>query len=174
MIQMKIAMVMRNRIYRLDGMIDGIIKEIENIEKMRVFKQVRNLLAAVGSDDEDEDFGALFSQLARLILKAHILKKNTLRLARTFTVCSMREQSSNLQGEDRKAYAEQVHFYSLEVFTKHINLLRWLLLFTKPLVVAATTRTKTQFSKITMTNDHCDTVFLLIFLDSLNIVFAQF
>ena len=27
--------------------------------------KVRNLLAAVGSDDEDEDFGALFSQLAR-------------------------------------------------------------------------------------------------------------
>ena len=26
---------------------------------------MRNLLAAVGSDDEDEDFGALFSQLAR-------------------------------------------------------------------------------------------------------------
>ena len=172
MIQMKIAMVMRNRIYRLDGMIDGIIKEIENIEKMRVFKQVRNLLAAVGSDDEDEDFGALFSQLARSILKAHILKKKN-RLARTFTVCSMREQSSNLQGEDRKAYAEQVHFYSLEVFTKHINLLRWLLLFTKPLVVAATTR-KTQFSKITMTNDLCDTVFLLIYLGSLNIVFAHF
>ena len=69
MIQMKIAMVMRNRIYRLDGMIDGIIKEIENIEKMRVFNQVRNLLAAVGSDDEDEDFGALFSQLARSVLK---------------------------------------------------------------------------------------------------------
>ena len=41
---------------------------------MRVFKQVRNLLAAVGSDDEDEDFGALFSQLARLILKAHVFK----------------------------------------------------------------------------------------------------
>ena len=29
----------------------------------------------------------------------------------------MREQSSNLQGEDRKAYAEQVRFYSSEVFT---------------------------------------------------------
>ena len=28
-------------------------------------RKVRNLLAAVGSDDEDEDFGALFSQLAR-------------------------------------------------------------------------------------------------------------
>ena len=54
-----------------------IIKEVENIEKMRVFDQVRNLLAAVGSDDEDEDFGALFSQLARSILKAHILKKKT-------------------------------------------------------------------------------------------------
>ena len=26
---------------------------------------MKNLLAAVGSDDEDEDFGALFSQLAR-------------------------------------------------------------------------------------------------------------
>ena len=41
---------------------------------MRVFNQVRNLLAAVGSDDEDEDFGALFSQLARSILKAHVFK----------------------------------------------------------------------------------------------------
>jgi len=54
-------------------------------EEGEVGEQVRNLLAAVGSDDEDEDFGALFSQLA-----------------------SMREQSSNLQREDRKAYAEQV------------------------------------------------------------------
>lgn len=54
-------------------------------EEGEVGEQVRNLLAAVGSDDEDEDFGALFSQLA-----------------------SMRDQSSNLQGEDRKAYAEQV------------------------------------------------------------------
>lgn len=54
-------------------------------EEGEVGEQVRNLLAAVGSDDEDEDFGALFSQLA-----------------------SMREQSSNLQQEDRKAYAEKV------------------------------------------------------------------
>jgi len=54
-------------------------------EQGEVGEQVRNLLAAVGSDDEDEDFGALFSQLA-----------------------SMRDQSSNLQGEDRKAYAEKV------------------------------------------------------------------
>ena len=41
---------------------------------MRLVNQVRNLLAAVGSDDEDEDFGALFSQLARSILKDNILK----------------------------------------------------------------------------------------------------
>merc|ERR1712013_468356 len=54
-------------------------------EQGEVGEQVRNLLTAVGSDDEDEDFGALFSQLA-----------------------SMRDQSSNLQGEDRKAYAEKV------------------------------------------------------------------
>ena len=61
--------------YRSFRWYDRIIKEAENIEKIRVFDQVRNLLAAVGSDDEDEDFGALFSQLARSILKAHILKK---------------------------------------------------------------------------------------------------
>ena len=36
--------------------------------------QVRNLLAAVGSDDEDEDFGALFSQLARSnLIRAYLL-----------------------------------------------------------------------------------------------------
>ena len=48
-------------------------QKMQSLE-MRLVNQVRNLLAAVGSDDEDEDFGALFSQLARSILKDNILK----------------------------------------------------------------------------------------------------
>ena len=35
------------------------------VQHCKFDRKVRNLLAAVGSDDEDEDFGALFSQLAR-------------------------------------------------------------------------------------------------------------
>jgi len=62
----------------------GTLQEDSSDEEGEVSDQVRSLMTAVDTGEE-EDFGALFSQLA-----------------------SMREQSSNLQQQDRKAYAEQV------------------------------------------------------------------
>ena len=132
-------------------------------------------MAAVGSDDEDEDFGALFSQLARSILKAHILKKKKTDLQELllFAVCA--NSLPIFRARTEKPTLSRFIFIPRKCsgsLLNHINLLRLPLLFTKPLVVAATTR-KTQFSKITMTNDHCDTVFLFIYLDSSNNVFGK-
>ena len=104
-------------------------------------RKVRNLLAAVGSDDEDEDFGALFSQLARCYFYTlHFTRKSwhgilltllslqgkagkvfflVLWTYKPFTTYSMRDQSSNLQGEDRKAYAEKVTVSYLNVSSSY-------------------------------------------------------